>query len=289
MELDVISTTGFASYFLIVWDLIRAARCNQVIVGPGRGSAAGSLVAYVLRITNVCPMKYGLIFERFLNPERVELPDIDIDFDDRRRDRVLTYAQEKYGQDRVAQIITFGTMAARAAIRDVGRVLDVPLPDVDRLAKLVPMAPGMTLERGMGESKELREVYESEEWAKRVIDIAKRLEGICRNASTHAAGVVIGPEPLENIIPLQRSTGGDKEAAITQFDMTGVAKVGLLKIDFLGLANLTVIDETIQTVKATKGIDINIDEIPLDDPVTYELVGKADTYGVFQLEQAGGR
>ena len=289
MELDVISRTGFAAYFLIVWDLIRAARCDGVAVGPGRGSAAGSLVAYVLRITNVCPLRYGLIFERFLNIERVEMPDIDIDFDDRHRDRVITYAQEKYGQDRVAQIITFGTMAARAAIRDVGRVLDVPLPDVDRLAKLIPLSIGITLDRALVETKELRTVYESEDWAKRVIDIARRLEGICRNASTHAAGVVIGPEPLENIVPLQRSTGGEKTSAVTQFDMKGVAKIGLLKIDVLGLANLTVIEEAIDFIKETRGVDIDIDEILLDDAATYELIGRADTHGVFQLEQSGGR
>ena len=289
MELDVIERAGMASYMLIVWDLIRAARCHDVAVGPGRGSAAGSLVSYVLRITNVCPIRYGLIFERFLNIERVEMPDVDIDFDDKRRDRVITYAQEKYGNDRVAQIITFGTMAARAAIRDVGRVLDVPLADVDRLAKLIPVTIGITLERALEESRELHAVYETEEWAKRVIDIARRLEGICRNASTHAAGVVIGPEPLENIVPLQRSTGGDKDAAITQFDMKGVAAIGLLKIDFLGLANLTVISDTLAHLKRTKGIELDIDDIPLDDAATYELISKPDTHGVFQLEQQGGK
>ncbi len=240
MELDVIRETGFAAYFLIVWDFIRAARCDGVKVGPGRGSAAGSLVAYVLRITNICPLRYGLIFERFLNRERVSMPDIDIDFDDRRRDRVIEYVQEKYGRDRVAQIITFGTMAARAAIRDVGRVLDVPLTDVDRLAKLVPAQIGITLEKAL-ENRELREVYDNEPWAKSIIDNARRLEGICRNASTHAAGVVIAPEPLENIVPLQRSTN-DRDAMVTQFDMNGVQTIGLLKMDFLGLTNLSVIE-----------------------------------------------
>jgi DNA polymerase-3 subunit alpha len=287
MELDVIRETGFAAYFLIVWDFIRAARCDGVKVGPGRGSAAGSLVAYVLRITNICPLKYGLIFERFLNRERVSMPDIDIDFDDRRRDRVIEYVQEKYGRDRVAQIITFGTMAARAAIRDVGRVLDVPLADVDRLAKLVPAQIGITLERAL-ENRELREVYDSEPWAKTVIDNARRLEGICRNASTHAAGVVIAPEPLENIVPLQRSTN-DRDAMVTQFDMNGVQTIGLLKMDFLGLTNLSVIEAAVENVRQTTGVELDIDTLPLDDPATYALLGRADTLGVFQLEAVGGK
>ncbi|HWF57091.1 MAG TPA: DNA polymerase III subunit alpha [Candidatus Dormibacteraeota bacterium] len=284
MELGVIETTGFAPYFLIVWDLIRAARCDGVVVGPGRGSSAGSLVAYVLRITNVCPLKYGLIFERFLNIERVQMPDIDIDFDDRRRDRVLQYVQGKYGEDRVAQIITFGTMAARAAIRDVGRALSVPLPDVDRLAKLVPMSVKITLDKALDESRELRALYDSEGWARQVIDNARRLEGICRNASTHAAGVVIGAEPLTNIVPLQRSTMGDRSTAVTMFDMDGVSAVGLLKVDFLGLTNLTVIEEALQMIEASTGTRIDIDQIPLDDAPTYALLSKADTHGVFQLE-----
>jgi DNA polymerase-3 subunit alpha len=284
MELGVIETTGFAPYFLIVWDLIRAARSDGVVVGPGRGSSAGSLVAYVLRITNICPLKYGLIFERFLNIERVQMPDIDIDFDDRRRDRVLQYVQGKYGEDHVAQIITFGTMAARAAIRDVGRALNVPLPDVDRLAKLVPLSVKITLDKALKDSRELAGLYDGEGWAKQVIDIARRLEGICRNASTHAAGVVIGAEPLTNIVPLQRSTTGDRTSAVTMFDMDGVSRVGLLKIDLLGLTNLTVIEETLQMIEASTGTRIDIDGIPLDDPATYTLLSKADTHGIFQLE-----
>jgi DNA polymerase III subunit alpha len=283
MELDVIRETGFSAYFLIVWDLIKAARALDVRVGPGRGSAAGSVVSYVLHITDIEPLQYGLIFERFLNRERVQMPDIDIDFDDRGRDRVLAYVQEKYGRDRVAQIITFGTMAARAAIRDVGRVLNIPLPDVDRLAKLVPQVVNITLERALEESRELRDLYQHEDWARHVIDNARRLEGICRNASTHAAGVVIGSEPLANIVPLQRSTAGDG-TAMTQFDMNGVSKIGLLKIDLLGLSNLTVIAEAAETVRATRGIDLDIDLIPLDDAKTYELLCKADTHGIFQLE-----
>jgi DNA polymerase-3 subunit alpha len=288
MELDVIRRTGFAAYFLIVWDLIRAARCDGVVVGPGRGSAAGSLVAYVLRITNVDPIRYGLIFERFLNLERVEMPDIDIDFDDRRRDRVLHYVTEKYGQDRVAQIITFGTMAARAAIRDVGRVLDVPLPDVDRLAKLVPASIGITLDRALSEARELRDLYDNETWARSVIDIARRLEGIARNASTHAAGVVIGAEPLAGIVPLGRSTSTN-EGVVTQFDMKGVSKIGLLKMDFLGLANLTVIQETVESIERLRGLKLDMDAIPLDDSATYDLLSRADTHGVFQLEATLGK
>ena len=283
MELDVIRDAGFSAYFLIVWDLIKAARSDGVRVGPGRGSAAGSVVSYVLHITDIEPLQYGLIFERFLNRERVQMPDIDIDFDDVGRGRVLAYVQEKYGRDRVAQIITFGTMAARAAIRDVGRVLNVPLPDVDRLAKLVPQVVSITLDRALKESRELNELYEHEAWATQIIDIARRLEGICRNASTHAAGVVIGSEPLANIVPLQRSTTGDG-TAVTQFDMHGVSEIGLLKIDFLGLSNLTVIAEAVETVRATRGIDLDIDHIPLDDAKTYELLCKADTHGIFQLE-----
>jgi len=288
MELDVIEETGFAAYFLIVWDFMRAARCDGVKVGPGRGSAAGSLVAYVLEITNLDPLRYNLLFERFLNRERVSMPDIDCDFDDRRRDRVIAYVQQKYGSERVAQIITFGTMAARAAIRDVGRVLDVPLSDVDRLAKLVPQSIGITLEAALKQSKELREVYDNEPWAKQVIDNAKRLEGICRNASTHAAGVVIAPEPLANIVPLQRSTS-DRESIVTQFDMNGVQKIGLLKMDFLGLSNLTIIEEAVDFVREKRGIELDVDTLPLDDEATYALFGRADTHGIFQFEGAGAK
>ena len=289
MELDVIQETGFAAYFLIVADFIRAARCNDVKVGPGRGSAAGSLVAYVLRITDICPLRYGLIFERFLNRERVSMPDIDIDFDDRRRDRVIQYVQEKYGRERVAQIITFGTMAARAAIRDVGRVLDVPLSDVDRLAKLVPAQVGIKLADAV-KSREMREVLEHEDWARQLIDVALRLEGIARNASTHAAGVVIAPEPLINIVPLQRSTT-DRESSlqVTQFDMNGVQKIGLLKMDFLGLTNISIIEETLDNVERTTGTRPDLDALPLDDANTYALLGRADTLGIFQLEASGGK
>ncbi|MHB8393357.1 MAG: DNA polymerase III subunit alpha, partial [Candidatus Dormibacteria bacterium] len=287
-ELAVIRQTGFAAYFLIVWDFTRAGREVGVKVGPGRGSAAGSLVSYSLGITALDPIHYGLTFERFLNPERVSMPDIDIDFDVQGRGRVIEYVTAKYGSDRVAQIVTYGTMAARAAIRDVGRVLSVPLPDVDRLAKLVPARPGTTLAGALQNSKELREVYESEGWAKRLLDTAQRLEGIARNAGTHAAGVVIAPGPLIDYVPLQRATT-NKDAVVTQFDMNGVQKIGLLKMDFLGLENLTVLEETLSHIERLRGDRPDLEQIPLDDRSTYELLSRGDTMGVFQLEAEGGR
>ncbi len=284
MELGVIRKTGFAAYILIVWDFIRAAREEGVRVGPGRGSAAGSIVCYLLGITDICPLRYGLIFERFLNVERVSMPDIDVDFDDRRRDRVVAYVQRKYGKERVAQIITFGTMAARAAIRDVGRVLDVPLADVDRWAKTVPQTVGITLEKALEDSPEFAELYEKDEAARRVIDIARRLEGICRNASTHAAGVVIAPEPLENLVPLQRPTADGPAPPVTMFDMNGVQRIGLLKMDFLGLGNLSIIGEALEKIEKSQGVRFDISSIPLDDPATYAMLGRGDTHGVFQME-----
>ncbi len=287
-ELDVIRQTGFAAYFLIVWDFTRAGREEGVKIGPGRGSAAGSLVSYALGITSVDPIHYGLIFERFLNLERVSMPDIDIDFDVQGRGRVIDYVTRKYGSDRVAQIVTYGTMAARAAIRDVGRVLSVPLPDVDRLAKLVPARPGITLASALENSKELRSIYEEEPWAKRLLDTAQRLEGISRNAGTHAAGVVIAPGPLSDYVPLQRATT-NRDAVVTQFDMNGVQKIGLLKMDFLGLENLTVLEETLGHIERLRGVRLELEQIPLDDPNTYELLGRGDTIGVFQMEAEGGR
>ncbi len=287
-ELSVIEETGFTAYFLIVWDFTRAGREQGVKIGPGRGSAAGSVVAWALGITNVDPIAYGLIFERFLNPERVSMPDIDIDFDVVGRTRVIDYVTRKYGSDRVAQIVTYGTMAARAALRDVGRVLSVPLSDVDRLAKLVPVRPGMTLDQALQESRELRELYEVEGWARQVVDTARRLEGICRNAGTHAAGVVIAPGPLTDFVPLQRSVS-NREAVITQFDMTGVQRIGLLKMDFLGLENLTILEETLDNIALTSGVRLDLDRLPLDDRPTYELLARGDTLGVFQMEQQGGR
>ena len=287
-ELEVIRQTGFAAYFLIVWDFTRAGREEGVKIGPGRGSSAGSLVAYSLGITDIDPLQYGLIFERFLNPERVSMPDIDIDFDVQGRSLVIDYVNRRYGTDRVAQIVTYGTMAARAAVRDVGRVLNVPLPEVDQLAKLIPTRPGVTLEAALRESKELKAAYDGQPWAHRLVDTARRLEGISRNAGTHAGGVVIAPGPLTDYVPLQRATT-NREAVVTQFDMDGVQKIGLLKMDFLGLENLTILDETLDNIERLRGVRPDLDSIPLDDAATYDLLSRGDTLGVFQLEQQGGR
>jgi DNA polymerase-3 subunit alpha len=288
-ELSVIKATGYASYFLIVWDFYNFARKNGIVVGPGRGSAAGSLVSYALGITNLDPLEHGLIFERFLNIDRVSMPDIDCDFSVEGREKVIRYVSEKYGGDRVAQIITFTTMASKAAIRDVGRVLEVPLRDTDRLAKLVPVWQGRskTLEDTLKEVSEFREAYESSEEAKRLVDVARTLEGVSRNVSTHAAGVVIAPEPLVRYTPLQFGPG--REAVITQYDMKAVGDIGLLKIDFLGLQNLDIIATCIRILKEHRGIDVDMEKIPIDDAKTFELLANADTHGVFQLEGAGMR
>jgi DNA polymerase III subunit alpha len=288
-ELSVISQTGYASYFLIVWDFYNFARKQGIVVGPGRGSAAGSLVSYCLGITNLDPLQHGLIFERFLNIDRVSMPDIDCDFSVEGREKVIRYVSEKYGSDRVAQIITFTTMASKAAIRDVGRVLEVPLRDTDRLAKLVPVWQGRskTLEDTIKEVPEFREAYESNEEQKRLIDVARTLEGVSRNVSTHAAGVVIAPEPLVHYTPLQYGPG--REAVVTQYDMKAVGDIGLLKIDFLGLQNLDIISTCLRLLKEHRGLEINIDDLPFDDAKTYELLSIGDTHGVFQLEGAGMR
>jgi DNA polymerase-3 subunit alpha len=288
-ELSVISQTGYASYFLIVWDFYNFARQNGIVVGPGRGSAAGSLVSYCLGITNLDPLQHGLIFERFLNIDRVSMPDIDCDFSVEGREKVIRFVSEKYGSDRVAQIITFTTMASKAAIRDVGRVLEVPLRDTDRLAKLVPVWQGRskTLEDTMKEVPEFREAYESSEETKRMVDVACTLEGVSRNVSTHAAGVVIAPEPLVHYTPLQYGPG--REAVITQYDMKAVGDIGLLKIDFLGLQNLDIIATCLKLIKERRGVEIDIDHLPFDDAKTYELLANGDTHGVFQLEGAGMR
>src|SRR5690349_20078402 len=289
VELSVIGQTGYASYFLIVWDFYNFARKSGIVVGPGRGSAAGSLVSYCLGITNLDPLEHGLIFERFLNIDRVSMPDIDCDFSVEGREKVIRYVSEKYGADRVAQIITFTTMASKAAIRDVGRVLEVPLRDTDRLAKLVPVWQGRskTLEDTVKEVSEFREAVESSEETKRLVDVAKTLEGVSRNVSTHAAGVVIAPEPLVRYTPLQYGPG--REAVITQYDMKAVGDIGLLKIDFLGLQNLDIIATCMRLVKETRGIEIDLDKIPFDDARTYELIANGDTHGVFQFEGAGMR
>src|SRR5690349_12268145 len=289
LELSVIQSTGYASYFLIVSDFYKYARQNGIVVGPGRGSAAGSLVSYCLGITNIDPIEHGLIFERFLNIDRVSMPDIDCDFSVEGRERVIRYVSEKYGADRVAQIITFTTMASKAAIRDVGRVLEVPLRDTDRLAKLVPVWQGRSksLDDAIKEVPEFREAYESSDETKRLVEVAKTLEGVSRNVSTHAAGVVIAPEPLVCHTPLQYGPG--REAVITQYDMKAVGDIGLLKIDFLGLQNLDIIATCMRLVKETRGIEIDLDHLPFDDAKTYELLANADTHGVFQLEGAGMR
>ncbi len=288
-ELDVIRQTGYASYFLIVWDFYNFARKSGIAVGPGRGSAAGSLVSYCLGITNLDPLEHGLIFERFLNIDRVSMPDIDCDFSVEGRDKVIRYVSQKYGVDRVAQIVTFTTMASKAAIRDVGRVLEVPLRDTDRLAKLVPVWQGRSksLEDAIKEVPEFREAYESSDEQKRLIDVAKTLEGVSRNVSTHAAGVVIAPEPLVRYTPLQ--FGPKSDAVITQYDMKAVGDIGLLKIDFLGLQNLDIIATCLRLVKEKRGIDLDLEKLPFDDAKTYELLSSGDTHGVFQLEGAGMR
>jgi DNA polymerase III subunit alpha len=281
-ELKTIKEMGFADYFLIVWDFIHFAKQNGVSVGPGRGSAAGSLAAYCLEITDVDPMRYGLLFERFLNPARKDLPDMDIDFSVAGRDRVINYVAEKYGRDRVAQIITFSTMAARAAIRDAGRVLDIPYGVVDRIAKLVPEGPGQTLEAALKPGAELRQAVDSDAIAKEIIDLARPLEGLTRADSIHAAGVVIGAQPLIEVVPLQQK-GADSEI-VTQLGMWDVVDLGLLKMDFLGLRNLDVIDKAVDLVG---GVDIGA--LPLDDKKTYEMLARGDSTGVFQFESSGMR
>ena len=289
-ELEVITEMGYAAYFLIVWDFVHHAKTHDVLVGPGRGSAAGSMVSYCLNITTLDPLKYGLIFERFLNRDRVSMPDIDIDFSVAGRERVIRYVTEKYGEDRVAQIGTFGTMAGKAAIRDVGRVLDIPIAEVDPIAKMVPVYQGKTvsLEKSMEQVPELRHIYQSDPRYKELIDTARRLEGITRSVGTHAAGVVIAPDPIVKRVPLQRGTT-DKSTIVTQYEMTAIQELGLLKMDFLGLRNLDIIDACIRIVERRHGVKIDIESLPLDDAPTYEMLGHADTLGLFQLESPGMR
>ncbi|MDK2960488.1 MAG: polymerase subunit alpha [Bacillota bacterium] len=286
LELEVIRRMGFSSYFLIVWDFVRFARERGILVGPGRGSAAGSLVAYVLGITDIDPLANGLLFERFLNPERVSMPDIDIDFADDRRDEVIAYVAATYGADRVAQIITFGTMAARAAIRDAGRAFDLPYGDVDKIAKLVPAEIGVSLESALATSPELAELYEREEWVRRLIDTAKKLEGLPRHASTHAAGVVISARPLIEYVPLQKTGEG---VVTTQYPWETIEEIGLLKMDFLGLRTLSVLGRAVRLVKEGHGVDIDLARIPLNDGPTFDLLASGATSGVFQLESPGMR
>jgi len=288
-ELGVIKETGFSSYFLIVQDFVNWAKRQGIFVGPGRGSAAGSLVSYALNITNCDPLRYNLLFERFLNPARISMPDIDLDFADARRDEVLKYVVDKYGKDHVAQVITFGTMAARGSIRDAGRALGYTYDFCDRIAKLIPGGPAGTktgfLKQCVEELDEVKQVYATDPQARQLIDAAIKLEGVARHASTHACAVVITPKPLTEYLPLQEGTNeGD---IITQYEMHAVEDLGLLKMDFLGLSNLTIIEDTLKMVKANHGVDIDIDRIPLDDPKAFKLLQAAKTTGVFQLESAG--
>lgn len=284
-ELSVIENMGFVDYFLIVWDFIFFAKSNDIIVGPGRGSGAGSLAAYCLDITDVDPIKYELLFERFLNPERISMPDFDIDFCYERRQEVIDYVVGKYGVDHVAQIITFGTMAARAAVRDVGRALHMPYGDVDRIAKMVPFELNMTLDRALTLSPELREAIEQDEAVKTLIDFSKRLEGQPRHASTHAAGVVISKEPVMEVVPLQKND----EAVTTQFPMGTLEELGLLKMDFLGLRTLTVIRDTLRFIKEQGKEVPDFSTLEFDDKSIYEMISRGETDGVFQLESAGMR
>ncbi|MGH7994271.1 MAG: DNA polymerase III subunit alpha, partial [Limisphaerales bacterium] len=285
LELAVIEKTGFISYFLIVADFIRYGR-EHGIACVARGSAAGSLAIYLLEIANVDPIRYGLLFERFLNPERVNPPDIDIDFADDRRADVIEYVREKYGRDAVAQIITFGTMGAKSVVRDVGRVMGLSYGECDRLAKMIPFDLKMTLGKALKQSPEFKEAYETEEVTRELVDTALILEDITRNASVHAAGVVIGDQPLVNLLPLKQDDSG---TLVTQYAMNPVGDLGLLKMDFLGLKTLTVIRNTCEMVKRTQGVEIDIDHLPLDDQKTYDLLNRAETLGVFQLESGGMR
>ncbi|KPK99346.1 MAG: DNA polymerase III subunit alpha [candidate division Zixibacteria bacterium SM23_73_3] len=285
-ELKVIKQMGFAGYFLIVKDFIDYARNKSIRVGPGRGSVGGSLVAYCLGITNLDPIKYGLLFERFLNPERISLPDIDIDFSDRERDKIIRYVINKYGENNVAQIITFGTMAARAVIRDVGRVLDIPYSEVDRIAKMIPWVPDMTLRRAQEQRGDLRTLVKSDPRIEKLMSYSEILEGLCRHASTHAAGVVIAPKALNEYVPLYK---GSKGEITTQYDMKGIEEIGLLKMDFLGLRTLTVIDDTLKMLREDKNIISDIDSVPLDDKKTFQLFSKGLTVGIFQFESSGMR
>ena len=282
-ELGVIHGMGYASYFLIVWDFIVYARGHGVEVGPGRGSAAGSIVAYLLGITNIDPLRYALLFERFLNPERVSMPDIDIDFDDINRGRVISYVKERYGEDHVAQIATFGTMGAKGAIRDVGRVLEMSFSEVSAITKLVPAELNITLKRALKESSDFRRVYDEDENARRVIDLARKIEGLPRNISIHAAGVVIAKNPLSSQVPVWVSEG----TLVTEFDKDDVEALGLLKMDFLGLRTLTIIADTVRHVRASHSIDLDVDAIPLVDEKTSQMLCNGDTGAVFQMESAG--
>jgi len=285
-EIKVISKAGYVSYFLIVWDFVNYAKSKGIAVGPGRGSAAGSIVSYLLGITDIDPLKYNLLFERFLNSERVSMPDIDIDFCYEKRGEVIDYVIQKYGKDNVAQIITFGTMAARAVIRDTGRAMNLPYADVDKIAKLVPVDPDMTLELALEQEPELARLYKEDSKIKELINVSKKLEGLTRHASTHAAGVVISEDLLTNHAPLFKTSDGQIS---TGYAMGSLEKIGLLKMDFLGLRTLTVIQEALKIINRVNGISLKVEDIPMDDPATYKLFNNAESIGIFQLESSGMR
>ena len=283
-ELNTIHQMGYVDYFLIVWDFINYAKENGIMVGPGRGSAAGSIVSYTLGITEIDPIKYDLLFERFLNPERVSMPDIDVDFCYERRQEVIDYVTRKYGKEQVVQIVTFGTLAARNVIRDVGRALDMPYGTVDMVAKMIPKDVGITIDKALDQSNDFKDLYDSNEEIHNLIDKARRLEGLPRHTSTHAAGVVISQRPVVDYVPLSRSTDG---SLVTQYIMTTLEELGLLKMDFLGLRTLTVIRDAIRNIKKTTGKDIDLDEIDYGDKNVLDYIGTGRTEGIFQLESGG--
>ncbi|MBI3871588.1 MAG: DNA polymerase III subunit alpha [candidate division Zixibacteria bacterium] len=285
-ELGVIQKMGFAGYFLVVADLVHHAKSRGIPVGPGRGSAAGSLVSYCLEITDIDPIRFGLLFERFLNPERISMPDIDIDFSDRGRDEVIRYVIDKYGKDNVCQIITFGTMAARGVIRDVGRVLGMSYAEVDRIAKIIPFEIDMTLEKALRLKPELKQMAQEDPRVSTLLDFSQTLEGLTRHASTHAAGVVIAPAPLTEFVPLYK---GNKGEITTQYDMKWIEKIGLLKMDFLGLRTLTVLEDAIAAVQSNRGVTVNWEALGLEDPAVYDLFATGETIGIFQFESSGMR
>ena len=285
-EIKMIQQMKFSGYFLIVWDFIRFAKSRSIPVGPGRGSAAGSLVSYAMEITDIDPLEYGLLFERFLNPERISMPDIDIDFCMNRRGEVIQYVTEKYGRDQVAQIITFNTLGARAAIKDVGRVLDMSFADVDRITKLVPTVLNISLDDAIKTEPGFNELAAKDQRVADILQVAQRLEGLARNCSVHAAGVVISPEPLKNLVPLYKT---NKDEIVTQYDMNGLEKLSLLKMDFLGLTTLTLIDNALKLIENRHSVKLVLEDLPLEDPKAYEIFSKGFTSGVFQFESPGMR
>ena len=283
-ELGVIKSMGYVDYFLIVWDFIHFAKSNGIMVGPGRGSAAGSIVAYTLAITNIDPIRYQLLFERFLNPERVSMPDIDVDFCFERRQEVIDYVVRKYGKDRVVQIVTFGTLQARGVLRDVGRVMDLPYAFVDSIAKMIPKELNITLDKSLKMNHELKKLYDEDPQVKELIDMSKRLEGLPRHTSMHAAGVVISQKDVDEYVPL--ALGADNNV-VTQFTMTTLEELGLLKMDFLGLRTLTVIQDAIRLVEKSTGVKLVTEELNYNDKAVLDYIGTGKTDGIFQIESAG--